>query len=53
MSTRRLDHIWRAILRTAAGNTRKVEKHLELVLSGEWTTDGARMLSEGVRIRIV
>ncbi|MCX6094524.1 MAG: hypothetical protein NTY63_06890 [Candidatus Bipolaricaulota bacterium] len=44
---------YRLILWIAAGNARKVEKRLELVLSGDWTTDEARMLSEGVRIRVV
>lgn len=39
------------VLWIAAGNARKVEKRLELALSGDWTTDEARMLSEGVRIR--
>lgn len=37
----------------AVGNARKVDKRLELTLSGDWTTDEARMLSEGVRIRVV
>jgi hypothetical protein len=37
----------------AAGNARKVEKRLELVLPGEWTVDEACMLSEGVRIRVI
>jgi hypothetical protein len=41
------------VLWIAAGNARKVEKRLELVLPGEWTTDEARMLSEGVRIRVL
>lgn len=36
-----------------AGNARKVEKRLELTPSGDWTTDEARMLPEGVRIRVV
>jgi len=31
----------------------KVEKRLELVLPDEWTIDEARMLSEGVRLRIL
>ena len=37
----------------AAANARKVEKLLELTLSGEWTTEEARMLSECVRIRVL
>jgi hypothetical protein len=41
------------VLWIAAGNARKVEKRLELVLPGEWTVDEARMLSEGVRIRVI
>lgn len=44
---------YQIVLWIAAGNTRKVEKRLELTLSGEWTTDEARMLSEGVRIRVI
>ncbi len=32
---------------------REVEKRLEPVLPGEWTLDEARMLSEGVRIRVL
>jgi len=41
------------VLWIAAGNARKVEKRLELVLPGEWTVDEACMLSEGVRIRVL
>jgi len=41
------------VLWIAAGNARKVEKRLELVLPGEWTVDETRMLSEGVRIRVL
>jgi hypothetical protein len=41
------------VLWIAAGNARKVEKRLELVLPGEWTANEARMLSEGVRIRVL
>jgi len=37
----------------AVGNARKVEKRLALVLAGEWTVDETRMLSEGVRIRVL
>lgn len=39
--------------RIAASNARDVEKRLELVLSGDWTTDKAKTLSSGVRIRVV
>jgi len=44
---------YRLILWIAAGNARKVEKRLELTLAGDWTTDEARMLAEGIRIRVV
>jgi hypothetical protein len=37
----------------AAGNARKVEKRLELVIPGQWTLDETRMLAEGVRIRVI
>jgi hypothetical protein len=40
------------VLRIASGNTRKVEKRLELTLSGDWATNEAKMLSEGVGIRV-
>ncbi len=43
---------YRLLLWIAAGNARKVEKRLELTLSGDWTTDEADMLAEGVRIRV-
>jgi hypothetical protein len=41
------------VLWIAASNARKVEKRLELVLPGEWMLDEARMLSEGVQIRLL
>ncbi len=44
---------YQLILWIAASNARKVEKRLELVLPGGWTGDEARMLSEGVRIRVL
>jgi hypothetical protein len=37
----------------AVGNARKVAKRLELVLPGEWTVDETRMLTQGVRIRVL
>jgi hypothetical protein len=41
------------VLWIADGNARKVEKRLELVLSGEWWADETFMLSQGVRIRVL
>jgi len=41
------------VLWLAAGNARKVETRLLLVLTGDWTTDEARMLSEAVTIRVL
>jgi hypothetical protein len=44
---------YRLVLWIAAGNVRKVERRLELVVTGDWTSDEARMLSEGIRIRVL
>lgn len=44
---------YQIVLWIAAGNARTVERRLELVLPGRWTTDEAQMLAEGVRIRVL
>ena len=44
---------YHVVLWIAAGNARKVEKHLELVLSGSWWADEMLMRLEGVRIRVL
>ena len=44
---------YQLVLWLAAGNARKVETRLLLVLTGDWTTDEARMLSEAVTIRVL
>jgi hypothetical protein len=44
---------YQIVLWIAAGNARKVEKRLELVLTSAWWADEMFMLSEGVRIRVL